>query len=317
MTTIDSGLILEAVKVTEAAALGVLPLIGKGDQKAADAAAVAAMRNAFHRLNVEGTVVIGEGERDEAPMLFIGEKVGTGKGPKLDFAVDPLEGTALAAQGLPNALSLLALSPQGHLLNAPDTYMEKMAVGPGFPKDVLDLQMSAGLLARTLAAHRKVDPSSLTACVMNRPRHENIISELKALGCGLKLIDEGDVAGAMQTALPGSGVDFFLGVGGAPEGVLAAAALKCLGGQFKGRLVFRNEDEKARAHKLGIFDLDRVYDLADLVSEEALFVATGVTNGELVKGVTCDSNGVATLHSLILHSESPSVRWLTSRWLRN
>lgn len=316
MTIIDSGLILEAVKVTEAAAFGVMPLIGKGDQVAADAAAVAAMRRAFHSLNVDGTVVIGEGERDEAPMLFIGERVGTGRGPKLDFALDPLEGTALAAQGLPNALSLLALSAHGNLLNAPDTYMEKMAIGPGFPQGILDLDMNAGRLAQTLADYRKIDPSKLTACVMNRPRHEEIISELRALGCGLKLIDEGDVAGALQTALSGSGVDFFLGVGGAPEGVLSAVALKCLGGQFKGRLLFRNDDEKKRARKLGISDLDRVYDLADLVSGEALFVATGVTNGELVKGVTQDSNGVTTLHSLILHSESPSVRWLTSRGLR-
>ena len=317
MAKLDPGLILEAVRVTEAAALGVLPLVGRGDQKAADAAAVAAMREAFHHLDIDGTVVIGEGERDQAPMLYIGEKVGSGQGPKLDLALDPLEGTALAAEGAPNALTVLALSPKGGLLNAPDTYMEKMAIGPGFPKDMLDLDMGAAALAKALAAHRKVAPATLTACVMDRPRHDKIIAELKALGCGLKLIAEGDVAGAMKTALPGSGIDFFLGIGGAPEGVLAAAALKCLGGQFKGRLVFRNEEEKARAKKCGIADLKRVYGRDDLARDEVVFLATGVTDGDLVKGVSKGPGGEVTFHSLILHSESPSIRWLTSRRLKD
>jgi fructose-1,6-bisphosphatase II / sedoheptulose-1,7-bisphosphatase len=314
---LDPGLILRAVKVTEAAALGVFPLLGNNDQKACDAAAVAAMREAFHALPIAGTVVIGEGERDEAPMLFIGEKVGSGRGPKLDIALDPLEGTALAAKGIANALSVLALSPEGGLLNAPDTYMEKMAIGPGFPAGILDLDMGAGALAKALADHRKVKPSALTACVMDRPRHDKIIAELKGLGCGLKLIDEGDVAGAMKTALPGTGIDFFLGIGGAPEGVLAAAALKCLGGQFKGRLVFRNDDEQARAKKWGITDLKRVYERDELASDEVVLILTGVTDGDLVKGVGQGPDGHPTFNSLILHSESQSIRWLTSRRLKD
>src|SRR6476469_3406353 len=246
---LDRVLVMEMVRVTEAAAVGASKLIGRGDEKAADAAAVEAMRKAFDELAIDGTVVIGEGERDEAPMLYIGEKVGgaIGSGPKIDIALDPLEGTTITAKAGPNALAVLAIAESGCLLNAPDTYMEKLAVGPGYPPDTIDLAKPVAETIRAIAKAKGVDPSEITACVLDRERHADIIAELRAIGCSVRLIPDGDVAGVIAVADPDTGIDVYIGTGGAPEGVLAAAALRCVGGQMQGRLVFRNDDEIARA----------------------------------------------------------------------
>ncbi|MEM6267739.1 MAG: class II fructose-bisphosphatase, partial [Pseudomonadota bacterium] len=258
---LERVLVLEMVRVTEAAAVAAAQLIGRGDEKAADAAAVEAMRRAFDTLYMDGTVVIGEGERDEAPMLYIGEKVGgaPGKGPKIDIALDPLEGTTITAKAGPNSLAVLAAAEEGCLLNAPDVYMDKLAVGPGYPAGIIDLAKSPTDNVKAVAAAKGVEPSEIIVCVLDRPRHAELIAELRALGCGVVLIGDGDVAGVIAVTDQDTTIDMYMGQGGAPEGVLAAAALRCVGGQFNGRLVFRNDDEKARAKKWGITDLDKIY----------------------------------------------------------
>ncbi len=310
---IETRLILDVVRVTEAAAIAASKLVGMGDEKAADAAAVAAMRDAFNHLDIDGTVVIGEGERDEAPMLFIGEKVGTGKGPKIDIALDPLEGTTITAKGMPNALAVVAFANDGQLLNAPDTYMEKIAIGEGYPEGIIDLDKKPSEVVKAMADHKGVTPSDLRACILDRPRHDEAIKDLRSIGCSIKLIGDGDVAGVMETAMAGTGVDIYLGVGGAPEGVLAAAALRCLGGQFQGRLVFRNDDEKKRAAKWGITDLNRKYNIEDLAAGDVLFSATGVTDGILVEGVRKRYPGTVTTRSIVLHSLTRTIRWIKTR----
>ena len=306
---LDRVLVLEMVRVTEAAAIAASTLVGRGDEKAADAAAVEAMRAALNTLDMDGTVVIGEGERDEAPMLFIGEKVGTGNGPAIDIALDPLEGTTITAKAGPNSLAVLAIAEQGGLLNAPDVYMDKIAVGPGYPDGVIDLDKSVVDNIHAIAAAKGVEPRELIACVLDRPRHEKLISELRALGCGVMLIGDGDVAGVIATSDPDTTVDVYMGSGGAPEGVLAAAALRCIGGQFKGRLLFRNDDERARARKWGVEDLDRQYDLSELAKGDCIFAATGVTDGSLLDGVK-RGRGKMTTESVVMRASSGTVRWV-------
>ena len=309
---LDRVLVLEMVRVTEAAAIAASKMIGRGDEKAADAAAVEAMREALNELYMDGTVVIGEGERDEAPMLFIGEKVGAaqGKGPKIDIALDPLEGTTITAKAGPNALAVLAIAEEGNLLNAPDVYMEKLAVGPGYPAGVIDLDKSATENVQAVAAAKGVKPADIIACVLDRPRHEKLIAELRAIGCGIMLIPDGDVAGVIATTNPDTTIDIYMGSGGAPEGVLAAAALRCVGGQFKGRLLFRNDDEKARARGWGIEDLNRIYDLEELAKGDVIFAATGVTDGSLLAGVKRLKGGRMTTESVVMRASSGTVRWV-------
>jgi fructose-1,6-bisphosphatase II / sedoheptulose-1,7-bisphosphatase len=305
--TLDRGLVLEAVRVTEIAAIAAWKLAGRGDEKAADQAAVDAMRTALNDLDIDGEIVIGEGERDEAPMLYIGEKVGSGKGPKIDIALDPLEGTTLTAKAMANALAVMAWAPKGTLLNAPDSYMDKIACGPGYPQGVIDLDKSPADNVKALAKAKGVDPTEITVCVLDRPRHAEIMSSLRSVGARVHLITDGDVAGVMNTADPDTGVDLYVGQGGAPEGVLACAALKCVGGQFQGRLVFRNADEKARAARVGIKDLDKKYDLHEMVRADAIFAATGVTNGALLDGVQVEDGFVHT-HTLVMNSATHTVR---------
>lgn len=308
---LDRVLVLEMVRVTEAAAIAASTLIGRGDEKAADHAAVEAMRDALNRLDLDGTVVIGEGERDEAPMLFIGEKVGAsqGTGPKIDIALDPLEGTTITAKAGPNALAVLAVAEQGCLLNAPDVYMEKLAVGPGYPAGVIDLTKSPTENIKAIAAAKGVEPHEIIACVLDRPRHEKLIAELRQVGCGIMLIPDGDVAGVIATTDPDTTIDVYMGSGGAPEGVLACAALRCVGGQFKGKLLFRNDDERARARKWGIEDLDKIYDLSDLAKGDCIFAATGVTDGSLLQGVK-RLKGKMTTESVVMRASSGTVRWV-------
>jgi fructose-1,6-bisphosphatase II / sedoheptulose-1,7-bisphosphatase len=301
------SLVLDAVRVTEAAAIAAWKLAGRGDEKAADQAAVDAMRTALNTLDITGEIVIGEGERDEAPMLYIGEKVGAGKGPKIDIALDPLEGTTLTAKAMANALAVMAWAPKGTLLNAPDTYMDKIACGPGFPDGIIDLDATPAENVRAMADARGVDPSDITVCVLDRPRHAEIIAGLRTAGARIHLITDGDVAGVMNTAEPETGIDLYIGQGGAPEGVLACAALKCVGGQFQGRLVFRNADEKARATRLGVTDFGRKYTLHEIVRADAIFAATGVTKGALLDGVRQEGGFVWT-HSLVMNSSSRTVR---------
>lgn len=309
---LDRVLVLEMVRVTEAAAIAASKLIGRGDEKAADAAAVEAMRLAFNDLYMDGTVVIGEGERDEAPMLYIGEKVGNaiGTGPRIDIALDPLEGTTITAKAGPNALAVLAISEEGGLLNAPDVYMDKLAVGPGYPDGVIDLKRSAKENVEAVAAAKGVEPSDIIVCVLDRPRHERLIAELRAIGCGIMLIPDGDVAGVIATTDPETTIDLYMGSGGAPEGVLACAALRCVGGQFKGRLLFRNEDEKQRARKWGITDLDKIYDLKELAKGDCIFAATGVTDGSLLDGVKRLPGGKLTTESVVMRASTGTVRWV-------
>ena len=309
--TLDRVLVLEMVRVTEAAAVAASKLIGRGNEKAADHAAVEAMRAALNTLEIDGTVVIGEGERDEAPMLFIGEKVGSaqGTGPKIDIALDPLEGTTITAKAGPNSLAVLAIAEEGCLLNAPDVYMDKIAVGPGYPEGVIDLNKSPTENVRAVAAAKGVDPSEIIACVLDRPRHEQLISELRSLGCGIMLIPDGDVAGVIAVTNPDTTIDIYMGSGGAPEGVLAAAALRCVGGQFQGRLLFRNDDERGRAAKWGVEDLNRVYHLDDLAKGDVIFAATGVTDGSLLQGVKRRKNCTST-ESVVMRASTGTVRWV-------
>ena len=308
---LDRVLVLEMVRVTEAAAIAASTLVGRGDEKAADAAAVEAMRAALNELDMNGTVVIGEGERDEAPMLYIGEKVGRGgdDSPSIDIALDPLEGTTITAKAGPNSLAVLAIAEQGCLLNAPDVYMDKIAIGPGYPEGTIDLTKSPTDNVKALAKAKGVKPSEIIACVLDRPRHEKLIAELRSIGCGIMLIPDGDVAGVIATTDPDTTIDIYLGQGGAPEGVLAAAALRCVGGQFQGRLFFRNEDERQRARKWGIEDLDKVYDLRGLAKGDCIFAATGVTDGSLLAGVKRMKSKMTT-ESVVMRASSGTVRWV-------
>ena len=308
---LDRVLVLEMVRVTEAAAIAASAMVGRGDEKAADAAAVEAMRAALNELDMNGTVVIGEGERDEAPMLYIGEKVGRGgpDSPAIDIALDPLEGTTITAKAGPNSLAVLAIAEQGCLLNAPDVYMDKIAIGPGYPKGTIDLTKSPTDNVKALAKAKGVKPHEIIACVLDRPRHEKLIAELRGVGCGIVLIPDGDVAGVIATTDPDTTIDIYLGQGGAPEGVLAAAALRCVGGQFQGRLFFRNEDERTRARKWGIEDLDKVYELKELARGDCIFAATGVTDGSLLDGVK-RFRGRMTTNSVVMRASSGTVRWV-------
>ncbi len=312
-SVLDRVLVLEMVRVTEAAAIAASKLVGRGDEKAADAAAVEAMRAALNELPMDGTVVIGEGERDEAPMLYIGEKVGSaqGTGPKIDIALDPLEGTTITAKAGPNSLAVLAIAEQGCLLNAPDTYMDKIAIGPGFADDLVGLDRSPTENIRALAAAKGCEPSEIMTCVLDRPRHASIIAELRALGCGIMLIPDGDVAGIIATTDPDTGVDIYMGQGGAPEGVLAAAALRCVGGQMQGRLFFRNDDERGRARRWGIENLNRIYKLEEMASGDCIFAATGVTDGSLLRGVKRRGGKLLTTESIVMRASSGTVRRIT------
>jgi fructose-1,6-bisphosphatase II / sedoheptulose-1,7-bisphosphatase len=309
---LDRVLVLEMVRVTEAAAIAASQLIGRGDEKAADHAAVEAMRAALNELYMDGTVVIGEGERDEAPMLYIGEKVGSAqdKGPKIDIALDPLEGTTITAKAGPNALAVLAIAEEGCLLNAPDVYMDKLAVGPGYPEGVIDLAKTPTENVKAVAAAKGVQPNEIIVCVLDRPRHAELIAELRGLGCGIQLIPDGDVAGVIATTNEDTTIDLYMGSGGAPEGVLAAAALRCVGGQFNGRLLFRNDDERARARKWGIDDLNKIYKLEELAKGDCIFAATGVTDGSLLEGVKRRKNGAMTTESVVMRASSGTVRWV-------
>ncbi|MDE0801235.1 MAG: class II fructose-bisphosphatase [Rhodospirillaceae bacterium] len=306
---LERNLALETVRVTEAAALSASRLMGRGDEKAADQAAVDAMRQALNSLNIQGEVVIGEGERDEAPMLYIGEKVGTGEGPKVDIALDPLEGTTITAKGGPNALAVIAMAEAGNFLNAPDVYMDKIAIGPGLPAGIVDIDNTPEENLKALASHKKCDVSDLVACILDRPRHEDLMARVRESGARIMLISDGDVSGVIATAEPESGVDIYIGSGGAPEGVLAAAALRCIGGQMQSRLLFRNEDEKARARKWGIEDLDKKYSMLDMAKGNVMFAATGVTSGAMLRGVRRFAGGAVT-HSLVMRSKSGTVRYV-------
>ncbi len=306
-TPYPSTLAADAARVTELAAIASYAGIGRGDEKAADQLAVDAMRTALNALDIDGKIVIGEGERDEAPMLYIGEKVGTGKGPAIDIALDPLEGTTLTAKAMSNALCVLSMSPGGGMLHAPDTYMDKIAIGPGFAPGTVDLDMKPQDNVRSLASAKGVNPSEITVCVMDRPRHAELIAALREVGAKVVLITDGDVAGVIHTAEPETGIDLYLGSGGAPEGVLAASALKCVGGHFQGRLIFRNDDERARAARTGVTDLDRKYDLHELVSRDAIFAATGVTKGAMLDGVKV-AGGFVSTHTLVMDSSTRTVQ---------
>jgi fructose-1,6-bisphosphatase II / sedoheptulose-1,7-bisphosphatase len=307
-----STLAADAARVTELAAIASYAQIGRGDEKQADQLAVDAMRTALNKLDIDGKIVIGEGERDEAPMLYIGEKVGTGKGPAIDIALDPLEGTTLTAKAMANALCVLSMSPGGGMLHAPDTYMDKIAIGPGYKPGTVDLDMKPQDNVRSLASAKGVDPRDITVCVMDRPRHAELIAALREVGARVLLITDGDVAGVIHTAEPETGIDLYLGSGGAPEGVLAASALKCVGGHFQGRLIFRNDDERARAERTGVKDFDRKYDLHELVSKDAIFAATGVTKGAMLDGVMV-RDGFVTTHTLVMDSSTRTIQRIHTR----
>ncbi|KPD12725.1 class II fructose-bisphosphatase [Phaeobacter sp. 11ANDIMAR09] len=309
----DRMLSLGLARVAEQAALASASLVGRGDEKAADQAAVNAMREQLNLLDIKGVVVIGEGERDEAPMLYIGEEVGTGSGPGVDIALDPLEGTTLTAKDMPNALTVIAMGPRGSMLHAPDTYMDKLAVGPGYPEGVVSLDMSPRARVEALAAAKGCAPSDITVCILERPRHEAMIAEVRETGAAIRLITDGDVAGVMHCAeSETTGIDMYMGQGGAPEGVLAAAALKCMGGQMFGRLLFRNDDEKGRAAKAGITDLDRIYTRDEMVTQDVIFAATGVTGGSLLPEIKRQPGWVETT-TLLMRSKTGSVRRMSYR----
>ncbi|MBI3066211.1 MAG: class II fructose-bisphosphatase, partial [Deltaproteobacteria bacterium] len=301
----DRNLALEAVRVTEAAALNCARLTGRGDERAADQAAVDAMRKAFDALAIDGTVVIGEGERDEAPMLYIGEKVGSG-GPKVDIALDPLEGTTICATGAPNALSVIAMADAGNLLHCPDTYMEKIATGP-VGRGVVDLDKTPTENLRALAEAKRCRVEDLTVIILSRPRHEAIIKEVRQAGARIRLIGDGDVSAAIATTKPETGIDVLLGIGGAPEGVLAAAALRCAGGEFQGRLAPRNNEEIERAKKMGVTDIKKKFKIDELARGDVMFAATGVTDGDYLQGVHFFAGG-ATTQSVVMRSRSHTVR---------
>jgi fructose-1,6-bisphosphatase II / sedoheptulose-1,7-bisphosphatase len=306
----DRVLTLELVRVTERAAVAAALVRGRGDEELADQAAVDAMRTELNRLAIRGRVVIGEGERDEAPMLYIGEEVGTGDGPEVDIALDPLEGTTICAKNLPNSLAVIALTHRGGLLNAPDVYMEKIAIGPGYAPGLVDLDMPPEEAIRRLAEAKGVRPRDVSACILDRPRHARLIEAVRATGAAIRLIGDGDVAGIIHTTDPErTGIDIYLGTGGAPEGVLAAAALRCIGGQMYGRLIVDNDEKRARAERMGITDMRRVYSAEDMASGDVLFAATGVTDGNLLDGVRF-GDGTAETHTIVTRSHTGTQRWV-------
>jgi fructose-1,6-bisphosphatase II / sedoheptulose-1,7-bisphosphatase len=307
---LERVLSLEIVRVTERAAVSAARLRGHGNEKAADQAAVDAMRRELNKLPIHGTVVIGEGERDEAPMLFIGEEVGRKTGPKVDIAVDPLEGTTLCAKAMPGAIATMAMAEGGTLLNAPDVYMEKIAIGPGYPKGVVDLDAPAEQNIRNLAKAKGVQPADITALILERPRHADIIAAVRKTGAAVRLITDGDVAGVIHTTDPdNTGIDIYLGVGGAPEGVLAAAALRCIGGQIQCRLVLDSDEKRERAAKMGVKDPRKKYDIEDMVRGDCLFAATGVTDGSMLRGVKFRGDVIET-ETVVMRSVTGTVRWI-------
>jgi fructose-1,6-bisphosphatase II / sedoheptulose-1,7-bisphosphatase len=307
---LERVLSLEIVRVTERAAVNAARLRGRGDKNGADQAAVDAMRRELNKLPIDGTVVIGEGELDEAPMLFIGEKVGAPGGFKVDIAVDPLEGTNLCAKNMPGAIATLAMAEGGTLLHAPDIYMDKIAIGPGYPKGVVDLDAPVEENIRNLAKAKGVEPSAITAMLLDRPRHDGLIAGIRKAGASVSLIPDGDVAGVIHTADPQkSGIDIFLGVGGAPEGVLAAAALRCIGGQMQARLVVDTDERRERTGKMGIADPKRKYQIEDMVRGDCLFAATGVTDGRMLEGVKF-GDGIIETETVVMRSVTGTVRWI-------
>jgi fructose-1,6-bisphosphatase II / sedoheptulose-1,7-bisphosphatase len=315
-TVIDRTLTLELTRVTEAAALAAAGLVGRGDERAADQAAVDAMRKALNSVDISGTVVIGEGERDEAPMLYIGEKVGTGEGPEVDIALDPLEGTTLTAKAMPNALCVIALAERGSLLHAPDIYMDKIAIGGGYPEHLVDLDAEPGDNLRALAKAKGVRVNEITACILDRPRHQTLIEKVRAAGAAVRLITDGDIAGVIHTTdQRETGIDIYMGIGGAPEGVLAAAALRCIGGQIQGRLMFKNDEERERARKLGITNLEKKYETESMAKGDVIFAATGVTDGSMLDGIRFEPDAVLT-HSIVMRSSTGTVRWIRARHRR-
>ena len=309
-SSLDRMLTMEMCRVTEAAAVAAARLRGKGGEKVADQAAVDAMREELNNLPIKGRVVIGEGERDEAPMLYIGEEVGTGEGPEVDIALDPLEGTTLCAKNQANALAVIAIGERGNLLFAPDVYMDKIAIGPGYPEGTISISRSPTENLRVLAAAKGVPVSQISTCVMDRPRHAELIEEIRACGASIRLISDGDVAGIIHTTDPdATGIDMYIGIGAAPEGVLAAAAMRCMGGQMQGRLILDTDEKRARAKKMGVDDPDRIYDAADLAAGDVLFAATGVTDGNLLRGVQFSKKGTRT-HTVAMRSRTGTVRWI-------
>jgi fructose-1,6-bisphosphatase II / sedoheptulose-1,7-bisphosphatase len=309
----DRALSLGLARVAEQAAIASAKLIGRGDEKAADQAAVNAMRTQLNMLDIAGVVVIGEGERDEAPMLFIGEEVGNGKGPAVDIALDPLEGTTLTAKDMPNALTVIAMGPRGSMLHAPDVYMEKLAIGPGLPRNIVALEMHPAERVKALAMAKNCGKEDITVCVLERPRHDKMIAELRTTGCAIRLITDGDVAGVIHCAESAiTGIDMYMGLGGAPEGVLAAAALKCMGGQMWGRLVSRDEAERNRASSAGITDFNRIYSRDDMVTQDVVFAATGVTDGSILSGIKREV-GYLTTETILMRSKTGSMRRMSYR----
>lgn len=311
-TYLSRVLTMEVGRCTEAAAIAASTMIGRGDKEGADQAAVTALREAFNKLEMDGTVVIGEGERDEAPMLYIGEKVGTGQGPKIDIALDPLEGTTLTAKAMSNALAVVAMAQGGTLLHSPDVYMDKIACGPGYPENVIDLDAPLEDNISALAKAKGVPTSEITLCILDRERHQDLITAARKMDSRVFLIPDGDVAGVFHTTEASTGIDLYVGQGGAPEGVLAAAALRCVGGQMQSRLFFRNDDERARAERAGISDLDRKYYLRDMASGDVIFAATGVTNGTMLDGVKWEPGYVHT-HTVVMRSKTGTMRYIRAR----
>jgi len=317
MSTTTSGLdrilTLELVRVSERAAVAAARLRGRGDEKAADQVAVDAMRSELNRLDIKGTVVIGEGERDEAPMLYIGEEVGTGEGPVVDIALDPLEGTTICAKNLPNSLAVIAIAEKGTLLNAPDVYMDKIAIGPGYPDGTINIDLPPAENIARVAKAKGVPVSEVTACILDRPRHQKLIDEVRATGAAIRLIGDGDVAAVIHTTDPEeTGIDIYMGTGGAPEGVLAAAALRCTGGQMQGRLILDTPEKVARAAKMGVSDPKRIYSIYDMASGDVLFAATGVTDGNMLAGVKFTKNYIET-QTIVMRSSSRTVREIIAR----
>ena len=309
---INRELTMELARVTERAAVAAATLIGRGDEKAADQAAVDAMRRELNALDIDGEVVIGEGERDEAPMLYIGEKVGSGKGPKVDIALDPLEGTTLTAKGMPNALAVVAMAEGGSLLNAPDVYMQKIAIGGGYPENLVDLDASPDDNVKAVAKAKGVDVGLLNVCILDRPRHANIIEAVRTAGARVTLISDGDIAGVIHCTDPSTGIDMYLGTGGAPEGVLAAAALRCTGGQMQGRLVTDSDSQKERARKMGIEDFERKYTAEEMASGDVVLSATGVTTGSMLSGIAHQGDQIWT-DTLLMRSSTGTIRWIKAR----
>ena len=311
-TGINRRLTLELARVTERAAVSASVLVGRGDEKAADQAAVDAMRRELNKLDIDGEVVIGEGERDEAPMLYIGEKVGTGKGPQVDIALDPLEGTTLTAKGMANALAVIAMAETGSLLNAPDVYMEKIAVGAGLPDGIIDLDASTEDNVKAVAKALGIGVEHMNVCVLDRPRHAHIIESIRNIGARVTLITDGDVAGVIHTTDPSTGIHMYIGTGGAPEGVLAAAALRCTGGQMQGRLILSEKEHRDRATKMGITDFDKKYSVIEMAAGDVVFSATGVTSGSMLSGISTSGKEIWT-ETVVMRSSTGTIRWIKTR----